>query len=121
MGIHRHQKRGTDRTSRLGAAVFVATLLFPLCGWTAAIKPSFDCDQAHGDVENLICSDDELAQLDLKLAKTMATALAKASAVDVSGLKNEERDWRRKRNGCAKASDPRQCTVNAYQNFLGRF
>jgi uncharacterized protein len=80
----------------------------------AAAQPSFDCDKAKSEVERLICGDDVLADLDLRLAKDFAQALARASADQVPGLRTSQRAWRTQMLKCAQTPDPRGCTLEAY-------
>ncbi|WP_141703403.1 lysozyme inhibitor LprI family protein [Methylobrevis pamukkalensis] len=103
----------------LGLALSIG---FPSVGshTASAATPSFDCEGARGDIEKLICADDELAELDVTLARDLAAALARAPANEVSALKTRERDWRKTRNNCARAPDPRQCTLDAYRKMLGQ-
>ncbi|MBH0238216.1 lysozyme inhibitor LprI family protein [Methylobrevis albus] len=89
-------------------------------GGAVAAGPSFDCDKARGDVERLICADAELSDLDARFARSFAAALARAPAGAVRDLTASEKDWRRIRNNCARASDPRQCTMDAYQSFMSQ-
>ena len=45
-----------------------------LSGETSAkVSPSFDCRKATTEVEKLICSDDELAKLDVEMSKSYHT------------------------------------------------
>lgn len=86
-----------------------------------AATPSFDCDGSKSDVEKLICQDDELAELDVNLAKRFATALAKAPADAVASLRASQKSWRQQLLKCGRASDPRACAKHAYDDRLGSF
>ena len=50
------------------AIVFMTMMALP----AQAAQPSFDCDGAKSEVERMICGDDALADLDLRLAKDFA-------------------------------------------------
>jgi len=80
----------------------------------SAAQPSFDCDTARSEVEKMICGDDALADLDQRLAKDFANALARASADQVSELRAAQRAWRSQMLKCAQEPDPRGCTLDAY-------
>jgi uncharacterized protein len=98
-----------------------AMVMAAACLWAAAApaaSPSFDCDGARSDVEKLICQDDELAALDIELAKAFANALAQAPASRVNALKAEQNGWRKLLMNCGKSSDLRQCTLDAYRRRL---
>ena len=69
-----------------------------LSGPAGAMGPSFDCTKAGTKVEKMICADKKLSMLDLALAKIYATALEDAS--DPSQLRQQQRDWIKKRNTC---------------------
>ena len=84
----------------------------------SAATPSFDCDGAKTEVERLICTDDELAALDVKLAKMFASALAKAPADAVTALKASQKAWRKQLLKCGKDGNPHQCIHNAYSSRL---
>jgi uncharacterized protein len=65
--------------------------------------PAFDCSQASGEVEKLICSDEGLAALDRKLDGVYKAALAKARDDVPKFLRTEQRGWIKGRNECWKA------------------
>jgi uncharacterized protein YecT (DUF1311 family) len=65
--------------------------------------PAFDCTKAEGEVEKLICQDEELAALDRKLDEVYKAALAKARDEMPRILKTEQRGWIKGRNECWKA------------------
>lgn len=65
--------------------------------------PSFDCAQAEGTVQELICQDEGLAALDRKLGEVYQAALEKAHSEVPPVLKAEQRGWIKGRNECWKA------------------
>ncbi|WP_181699422.1 lysozyme inhibitor LprI family protein [Chthonobacter albigriseus] len=105
------------RSLRGGA---LATILFAVSGppVAAAANPSFDCDRAKGEIETLICGDDELAALDVELAKAFAAAMSRAPASEVSLLRQDQSQWRKSRNECRRLDDIRGCTLDAYRKRL---
>ena len=74
--------------------------------------PSFDCSQASGAQEQLVCGDPELAALDRQLAAAYGQAQAKAS--DSALLRAAQRGWVKGRDDCWKAGDTRSCVLEAY-------
>ena len=77
-----------------GSSIVAIVLLAMLTLQAKAAQPSFDCDGAKAEVEKMICGDDALADLDLRLARDFALALARASANQVPELKASQRSWR---------------------------
>lgn len=62
-------------------------------------SPSFDCSKAASDAEKLICSDAELAVLDVDLGRLYKQA--KGSGVNSAAFKNENiREWKRRESEC---------------------
>lgn len=84
----------------------------------AVTTPSFDCDVAHSKVEKLICGNDSLAALDMRLATRFAQVLAQASADRVAGLRTDQQAWRLGLLRCAEAEEPRVCAGDAYRRRL---
>lgn len=74
--------------------------------------PSFDCAAATTTVEQFICSDAELASLDVELLQ-IYRRVAAASA-DKDGLKKSQRIWMKQRNAC----DTVECVGEAYRNRI---
>ena len=77
------------------------------------ISPSFDCNQAQGQVETLICNDAELAELDQKMAQVYQMAVV--NIPESEQPKAVQRGWIKGRNDCWKAQDVRECTLANYQ------
>lgn len=107
------------RMGRHSAAALIGALLVMGGGGAAAATPSFDCDRARSDVEKLICDDDELAALDVRMAKAFAQALAVAPAYAVPELKTAQKTWKRNLDACGRSDAVRQCTVDLYRRRLG--
>lgn len=77
--------------------------------------PSFDCAKASTGPERLICSNQELAEADVKMAQVYKQALAVTS--DKENLKREQGDWRRNiRDACSTA----KCMLNAYYERMNQ-
>ena len=85
-------------------------------GNTLVAGPSFDCSKVEKDsIEELICKDDELSALDLKMAEAYAAAAKKAVNEHPPVLKAEQRGWIKGRNDCWKDEDKRQCVEESYR------
>ena len=108
---------GLAAGSGIVAIVFLAMLVLP----AKAAQPSFDCDSVKSEVERMICSDDALADLDLRLARDFARALARASANQVPELKSSQRSWRTQMLKCAQTGNPRGCVLDAYTQRIAQF
>ncbi len=79
--------------------------------------PSFDCARARTRIEHLLCSDAELAALDLKLADDFKGGLV---ALDDLPSRRQltalQQWWLRERDAdCERAAEPKACLVLAYQ------
>ncbi len=99
------------------AIVLLAVLALP----AHAAQPSFDCDGAKSEVERMICGDDALADLDLRLARDFSRALARASADKVPELRSSQRTWRAQMLKCAQTDNPRGCVLDAYTKRIAQF
>ncbi len=106
----------------IGRSVLAGTLAVVLVGLFApsvrAGTPSFDCDRAKSTVEKMICNDDELADLDVQIAKAFANTLARAPANTVNELRDVHRSWWRNLMQCGKSDDARGCTLEQYRRRL---
>lgn len=75
--------------------------------------PSFDCAKAGSVIEQLICKDQALAQLDVQLARAYKAAAKQAP--DKVQLKSEQLAWLKdRRNKCVTA----ECVLAAYKDRL---
>ncbi|MGR5128680.1 META domain-containing protein [Photobacterium swingsii] len=77
-------------------------------------KPSFECANASGEVEHLICNDQSLAKLDLQMNALYKTVLSSLSIDKQANFKASQRGWIKGRNDCWKSADVYQCTKNSY-------
>ena len=97
----------------------VLPLLLALAGFagsTYSASPAFDCGKAEGEVELLICSDDDLALLDIRLAKTYTQASKNIPEEERANFRALQRGWIKGRNDCWKAEDVRACVEFSYQS-----
>lgn len=83
-----------------------------------AAEPAFDCTKADGTIEELICQDEKLAELDRKLTEVYTAAARKATNEHPPVLKAEQRGWIKGRNDCWKSDDPRACAESLYQTRI---
>ena len=67
---------------RRRAALIVGTVAAAIAPLPSALAASFDCSQAAGRVEQLVCADTELGALDSELARVYAES--RDSALDPS-------------------------------------
>lgn len=109
---------GADKIAWVGRDVACA-MLPGICRPTlkertrASYSPSFDCDKAHTNVENMICSDKELSFLDKEMAELYRTGLAKQSSS--RDFRHEQRTWLREfRNRC----NDKACLITAYKKRI---
>lgn len=73
---------------------------------TAAV-PSFSCEAAESDAEKAICSDPQLAALDVELARLYGLAVSGPTMEDarLATLKATQRGWLKGRDDCWKEPD----------------
>ena len=101
--------------SRLPLTVAVGFLLLA-SGSTWAAQPSFDCSKVKDNsIEQLICSDEQLAELDLQMAAVYKEASARATNEHPPVLKAEQRGWIKGRNECWKSDVKRRCIEDNYR------
>lgn len=96
--------------------VAVTALSFPALSWSG--EPAYDCGEATGQVEQLICTDANLAVMDRQLAEVYRTALVKLPEDELPLLKAEQRGWIKGRNECWKADQIYDCVKLEYQTRI---
>lgn len=85
----------------------------------ARSNPSFSCDDvAQDSIEQLICQQAELAELDNQLATVYASAVKKAENQQPNMLPAEQRGWIKGRNDCWKNQDKAGCVKAAYNRRI---
>ena len=93
---------------------FVSLLMLPN-EISAKTSPSFDCAKAATEVEKLICSDDELAKLDVEMNKSYH-AFMKTLDDDFyrDKLKTKQREWLKDitKAPCFSGTDKINCLKN---------
>ena len=83
-----------------------------------AAKPSFNCSKATHEIEKLICSDDELAALDVSLNDLYKAVLKNTPAAAQKRLKTEQIGWSKGKNDCWKEDDKRTCVKGEYERRI---
>lgn len=89
-------KRATifRRAASAGGSVLAGCLaVFLALNGVAQAKPSFDCSSAKAPIETLICTDQDLGDLDGELARAYAAKRQSLSAEAAETLKQEQRRW----------------------------
>src|SRR5690606_16207916 len=94
---------------RLGAVAFLS---FVIGATSVAYAASFDCSKASNKVENLICNDAELSQLDEYMAKLYRETRRVQS--DGPTHLNAQRVWLKQRNQC----EHQECLRSSYQQRI---
>jgi uncharacterized protein YecT (DUF1311 family) len=77
----------------IAAAIAALFALGPPARAQDPISPSFDCAKETGAVEQAICGDPKLAELDQYIAQYFKVALADLSAADAVVLRADQRAW----------------------------
>jgi uncharacterized protein len=115
-------------------AVVVGALMLSACGSTnhpvssstssalastsaAPASVAVDCTKPATSVQQQICSDPRLTDLDHRLQTAYQQALARTGA-DPAALTGAQTSWTAVRDGCAQNSDAHTCLVEAYQTRL---
>lgn len=78
-------------------------------------SPAYECSDAEGTVEDLICNDPALIRLDLQLDTLYQAALVQFPESEIPELKAYQRGWISGRNDCWKAADVTACIAENYQ------
>ncbi len=76
------------------------------------IHASFDCAKAGSPIEKMICSNQMLADYDVRLMSSYKAAMAASS--DKAAIKDAQRAWMAQRNACTTLD----CVSHAYQMRL---
>ncbi len=107
---------GSPQTTQTAPAVAAASSAAATVDGHQHLAPAFDCAKAQGQVETLICSDPELAALDLKMDQVYKVAVVNIPAAEQP--KAMQRGWIKGRNDCWKAQDVRECVLQNYQSRI---
>lgn len=85
-------------------------------------KPSFNCAKARkGSIDQVICSDHELSNLDREMARRYINAQKQTPRAAWPDLIGEQRKWIASRNQCMGGTQKRiACIAFAYENRILR-
>lgn len=84
-----------------------------------SVGPSFDCSKAvTGSIEEMICKDENLSTLDVKMSAVYKEAAAGAVKEHPPVLKTEQRGWIKGRDECWKSEDKKKCVVDSYKTRI---
>jgi uncharacterized protein len=78
---------------------------------------SFDCAKPANAVQQMICTDPQLKQLEQRMHTAFAQALS-SSGRGPAELKGEQTSWATSRDSCAQNPDVRGCVLESYQTRL---
>jgi uncharacterized protein YecT (DUF1311 family) len=105
----------TQAPAEAPAAAAPATAPAPTPVETGPITASFDCAKARSAQEKMICSDRELARLDVELSA--AYRKARDAATDAKALQSEQLQWLKStRQACSDTT----CLATAYKDRLAQ-
>jgi uncharacterized protein len=93
--------------------ILVASLALSPAAFAA--QPSFTCTSQAKEVEKLICTDAELAAMDVTMARLYKRVLKNTPKADQQDLKAEQRGWLEGRNACWKAANHKACVKADYE------
>lgn len=79
--------------------------------------PSFECGLATTWAEQQVCSSDKLAEADRTVDRLYRHRFASAASEDRERLRQEQRDWIGRRNGCSAANGI-SCVSEAYEERI---
>jgi uncharacterized protein len=99
-------------------AILALSAIFLFSTQAFAAKPSFKCGKSSHEIEQLICGNDELAELDVSLNNLYKAVLKNTPAKAQKRLKTEQSGWVKGRNDCWKADDKVACTRDSYQTRI---
>ncbi len=102
--------------TRIPTSLIFAALAATAPGVALAADPAFDCGKADGSVEEMICNNDGLAELDREMARLYGLAVndPNLGADRMNELKAMQRGWIKGRNDCWKADDMASCVAENY-------
>ena len=100
------EKSSADNIRAIVAVLAVWLLVMVVPGHARVLEPSFDCNKMDSSAEEAVCASEDLAALDLELARLYGLALKgpHMTAERKATLKAKQRGWIKGRNDCWKAS-----------------
>ncbi len=110
--------RANSRVRRRRMHTVLLVLLSGIALPVSAGPPSFLCTQARTWVEQTICADAALSDLDLILATDYARLLASAPADEARKIIADRNTWWTSRNDCRKSTAPIACLSALYDERI---
>lgn len=104
----------TTRSFALGFVMLVAASAIA----NGQTSPSFDCSKASGEVEKLVCADEELAAIDRKMADVYAKAIEAFPSDEATKQRVMQRGWIGGRDECWKSDDVKACAMLEYRTRI---
>ena len=91
--------------------------------FTSDDLPSFDCKKTKILIEDAICNNIEIAQLDKKMARYYATYqrafyFEKNKETLEKKLEQEQKVWIKNRNACVSKKSYKSCLINSYKQRI---
>jgi uncharacterized protein len=86
----------------------------------APVTPSFDCRADTNAVERAICGDPGLSVRDRILAERYYRLADTLPQAERFALRDQQRDWIRRRNACTQSGSQPQCIAQAYDQRLAQ-
>ena len=96
----------------------VTTLLAAAAADAGTTMPSFDCAKPGSQAEKLVCSDENLAALDRRLADQYRGLSEELPAEERNRLRATQRGWIKGRDDCWTSDDLSACVRDAYHDRL---
>ncbi len=95
--------------------LFSVVISFCILTITAQAAPSFDCNKVEaGSIQDMVCKDEDLSELDQKMSEVYKEAAKKAVDEKPPVLKAEQRGWIKGRDDCWKSEDEKKCVEQNY-------
>lgn len=104
----------TDFVSRSAITLMVAIVISVNSKDSNAAKPTYKCEKLENSIEEMICKDNKLAELDQKVQSEYEHALLTLPKSELKTLKAVQRGWIKGRNDCWKAEDKPKCILDNY-------
>jgi len=130
--FHQWSMMTPEAQAKARGRIWCQTTFARKTGWVNAlylreqtgVSPGFECGRANGAVEQLICSHDELAGLDVELNTVCQDSLNAAGSLETApgqaaaALRTYQHGWIKGRNDCWKSAETSRCVRDAYRHRI---
>lgn len=99
-------------------STFSSMLLVSCSSTLLAAQPAFDCQKSAHEIEELICQNDKLAELDRIMNKVYRKAMQELPDEEKKLQRSIQRGWIKGRNDCWKEDDREACTAQSYKRRI---